>query len=142
MKSIEELLTDMTVAVAANDHPGFDGLERELLARFSNGFAGMPKDVYERYLQVDRGWPAVAPPRVANREAESDARAELDLGPDTPFQAKLPQRLYDWLTEICQTTGANRSNVLQACVLVIRENPAIERAVIERASPRDSGSKD
>lgn len=133
MQGVEELFSAMAEAVAANDHERFDVLERKLLNHFDGGFSGMPRDVYQRYVEIDRRWPATptSAPRQPAHRGES-----VDLGPRTAIHMKLPEVLIDWLGDIAASYSANRSDVVTACLRVVRENPAVDAAVREQLRTR------
>ena len=61
MPNLDKLFSAMAEAVAANDQNRFDALERDLLGHFEGSFSGMPREIYDRYLEIDRGWPAAVP---------------------------------------------------------------------------------
>ena len=133
---LDALFEKMAVAVSGNDHERFDELERQLLDRFEGGFSGMPQEIYDRYLELDRSW-AVRPTQSARRHASGGATPSSELGPRTPLTARLPEVLTSWLREVATTTGSSRSDVLAVCLQLIRTNPAIEKAVIDELMQND-----
>jgi predicted transcriptional regulator len=131
---IDDLFVAMAEAVSANDQDRFDALERDLLAHFDGSFSGMPSEMYERYLEVDRGWPAAVQPGSASAGAgrargNSKASSRRALGPRTSISVRLPEAHVEWLTELAAASSASRSGVLTACLSIICENPAVVAAV-------------
>ncbi len=55
MASINDLLAALHRAARANQRDEFDRYEADLLSRFG-GFQSMPREIYERYLEIDRAW--------------------------------------------------------------------------------------
>jgi hypothetical protein len=104
----------------------------------------MPREVYARYLAVDRGWPAIATPpqrdsSTMNPGSHTSASGSATrLGPRTLVSARLPESLHEWLRELSVASGANRSEVLTACLLLIRNDPAIHSKLLDRLRENDS----
>ena len=128
---LEALLRALDEAAWENRQTDFDRLERQLLDRFPGGFSAMPDAVHERYVEVDRAWPAQP---GAPGEEPSTIR---DLGPRTPLTARIPALLLDWLREQAMTTGRHRSDVLAVCLQMIQEDHELVTRLMERLRRRD-----
>jgi hypothetical protein len=119
MASIDELFAALQRAAQANQRDEFDRHEAELLSHFG-GFQGMPRDVYERYLGVDRCWP------VATSPADEDASSHVAR---LPLHARVSDELISWLQEFGAETERNRSDVLTVCLELIRDDPELRESV-------------
>jgi hypothetical protein len=120
MAHIEDLLAGLEAAARANEKAEFDRLERELLAHFERGFDGMPADVYQQYVDVDRHWPvAVDNPRARGRT----------------LAIRLPLGDQLWLEELATATDRSLSSVISECLQAIRSSTRLKidiRAQLER----------
>ncbi len=121
MASIDELLAALHRAAKTNHRDEFDRHEADLLARFG-GFQGMPREVYDRYLEVDRAWPASLTP------TKEDPSSHV---PRLPLHVRVPDDVFAWLQELGAETGRNRPDVLTACLESIRDDPQLRKSVIE-----------
>jgi hypothetical protein len=120
MASIDDLFAALQRAAEANQRDEFDRHEAELLSHFG-GFQGMPREIYDRYLEVDRAWPAT----LAHPDDDtSNHVARL------PLHARLPDELIHWLQELGADTERNRSDVLATCLETIRDDAALREAVV------------
>lgn len=122
MQTVAQLLEAMDVAARSARKSEFDRLERELLNRFEGGFDGMPAEIYSRYLEVDRAWPAVPvpPEERADGGPEDAARSRPPVGPAVELTVELPEELVSWLAELGDETGCNRSEVVSECLQTLR----------------------
>jgi hypothetical protein len=120
MASIDELLSALERAARANQRDDFDRHEAELLSRFG-GFQGMPREIYQQYVEVDRAWPASL---YRSEEEASSHIARL------PLHARVPDELISWLQELGAQTGCNRSDVVTSCLEIIRSDASLRDAVI------------
>lgn len=138
MQTVSQLLHAMNAAARADRKSEFDELERELLSRFEGGFEGMPVEIYERYLEVDRAWPAVpVPPQpAADGGLEHEIRPRPPLGAPTPVTVELPEELVSWLAELGDRSGRNRSEVLSECLQTLRSNEQLAAAVQKQLALR------
>jgi hypothetical protein len=126
--SIDELLAGLVDAARRNEKDAFDRLERDLLAHFDGGFDGMPRDVYQRYLDVDRHWPITVDPSGAER-----GRRTLLVRLLAPEEA--------WIQDLAVSTDRSTSAVLTACIDAVRDDNEIEqqvRARLERERHRET----
>jgi hypothetical protein len=123
MATPEELLDALFEAARANQQLEFDRLERDLLNRFEGGFAGMPRPIYQRYLEVDKAWPVK---NSGAAEAEVPSAATSPLGPRLEFATRVPEELLEWLVTLAVDTGRTRSDVLAECLSAIRREPGLE----------------
>jgi hypothetical protein len=121
--TLDELLDALFEAAKDNHQAEFDRLERDLLNRFEGGFAGMPGEFYQRYLEVDKAWP-VQTDSVAVPESRSNA-----LGPRLLINTRVPEELLEWLIALGAETGRTRSDVLSECLNAIRFEPELEAKV-------------
>jgi hypothetical protein len=128
MASVDELLAALKSAARANHRDDFDRHEADLLGRFG-GFQGMPREIYQRYVEVDRAWPAT----LYRSEEEASSRiARL------PLHARVPDDLISWLQELGAQTGCNRSDVLTCCLEIIRTDENLRGAVV--SALKESGN--
>ncbi len=121
MARVDDLLTGLDNAARDNEKAEFDRLERELLGHFDGGFDGMPEDVYQRYLDVDRHWP-VAVDGVGSR--------------GRTLEIRLPLREQLWLEGLAAATDRSLSAVIAECLEAVRADTPLEgdvRARLERA---------
>lgn len=120
MLDVRDLLKAMASAARRNEKAEFDRLERDLLARFSGGFEGMPEEIYQHYLDVDRHWPIAVEP----------------VGDAPPRRRTLQIRLASaeeaWLQELAVETDRSLSAVLAECIDTVRSNPDVAGAVRDR----------
>lgn len=121
MASVDELLAALDRAARGNHRDEFDRNEAELLNRFG-GFHGMPREIYDRYVEVDRAWPA----SLASIE-EAASRHVTRL----PLHVRVPDEIIGWLQEFGAETGHNRSDVLTACLEIIRKDDSLREAVVK-----------
>ena len=119
MASIDDLFAALQQAAQANQRDEFDRHEAELLSHFG-GFQGMPREIYDRYLEVDRAWPATLP------HLEDDASNHVSR---LPLHARLPDELISWLQELGAETERNRSDVLATCLETIRNDATLREVV-------------
>lgn len=123
MPTVDTLLEGLAEAARNNEKSDFDRLERELLAHYDGGFEGMPDDVYQRYLDVDRHWPiSVESPGAAG----GSRTVELRLSPADRT----------WLEDLAVATDRSLSAVVAACLDAVRRDPSLEgriREALERA---------
>ncbi len=124
MATVPELLEALTRAASANRKDEFDRLERELLAQFEGSFDGMPEEVYQRYLEVDRHWPVVPPTR---RSGGSDRRRER-----VTLEVRLPVEVEAWLREVGAECDRSRSAVVAECLDLIRGDERLAASVRNR----------
>ena len=130
MALLDELFDALDQAAKANQQQEFDRLERDLLDRFDGGFAGMPRDVYQRYLEVDRSWPLSTQASPVRGDAAVQAQ-----GPRLLVHARLPEECLEWLAALGGETGRSRSEVLTECLYALRSEPGLEdklRRVLRR----------
>ena len=114
MADINELLEALERAARTNQRDEFDRHEAKLLARFG-GFHGMPRDIYERYVEVDRAWPA------SLRSTEATASNHVTR---LPLHVRVPDELIkqglkagDWVraaAEACGGSGGGRPDLATA----------------------------
>jgi hypothetical protein len=121
MTVLDELFDALDRAAKANQQDEFDRLERDLLDRFEGGFAGMPRDVYQRYLEVDRSWPL----RLQSSSSGGDAPTG-GQGPRLLVNARVPEEFLEWLVALGGETGRSRSDVLTECLNMLRSEPGLE----------------
>ncbi len=124
MLDVRDLLKAMASAARRNEKAEFDRLERDLLARFSGGFEGMPEEIYEHYLDVDRHWPIAVEP-----VGDAPPRRRT-------LQIRLPAAEETWLQELAVETDRSLSAVFAECIDAVRSNPDVAGAVRDRL---DSG---
>jgi hypothetical protein len=136
VQTVSQLLEAMDVAARANRKEEFDRLELELLSRFEEGFDGMPADVYERYLEVDRAWPVVPPSPDSSADRAADGAGSAPVGPPTQVTAELPEELVSWIAELGDSSGCNRSEVLTECLQTLRGSPRMEDELVRRLAAR------
>ncbi len=125
MARVDDLLAGLADAARANEKAEFDRLERELLAHFEGGFDGMPEDVYQRYLDVDRHWP-IAVDRPGSR--------------GRTLEIRLPLREQLWLEELAAATDRGLSAVIAGCLEAVRSDTELEgnlRTRLEHARSRE-----
>jgi hypothetical protein len=130
MTVVSQLLSDLAIAARENRKADFDRLERELLAHFDGSFDGMPEEVYDRYLEVDRLWPVAAQAaQVPGGGAEVSERRHA-------VRVSLAVSDDAWLRHL--GTGADRSlsAVLGACIRLIRGDEQLERRIVEALQQR------
>jgi len=129
---IDELLAAMQMAARENRRQDFDELEADLLDLYPGGLRGMPPEVYQRYLEVDRQWPVV----VGDGRAASDP----ELGPRAVLTARIPELQIAWLVEEGARAGRTRAEVLSACLRLVEEDEQLRRRLRDRlrAAPRAS----
>jgi predicted DNA-binding protein len=120
MSEVGDLLEAMASAAQRNEKSEFDGLERELFARYSGGFQGMPEEIYQRYLEVDRHWPIAVEPA----EGGSPRRRTV--------QIRLPALEEAWLQERAIETDRSLSAVIAECIEAVRNDPDLAAEVRER----------
>jgi len=132
MATVDELLELLLSAAREGRQADFDQLEHQLMQHYPGGFAAMPPNVYARYLEIDRAWPTTP----GGSEDPGGGERTRALGPRTLVTARLPDQVLGWLLEFGARVGRNRSDVLTACVLAIREDPALEERVVARLRPR------
>jgi hypothetical protein len=122
MASVDELLEAMANAARRNEKSEFDQLERQLLDGFEGAFEGMPEEVYQRYLDVDRHWPIAVEPT-------SDRPARRTL------QIRLAAEEEAWLQEVAVAADRSLSAVVAECIESVRhdaDRSAEVRARLER----------
>jgi uncharacterized Zn finger protein len=119
MASIDDLFAALRRAALANQRDEFDRHEGELLARFG-GFQEMPREIYDRYLEVDRAWPATL------SHLDDDTSSHVAR---LPLHARLPDELISWLQELGAETERNRSDVLATCLETIRGDATLRESV-------------
>ncbi len=119
MPEIDDLLARMADAAQRNEKAEFDRLERELLANFEGGFEGMPEELYQRYLDVDRHWPIAVEP-------SSDRPGRRTL------QIRLGSLQEGWLQELAIATDRSLSAAVAECVEAIRTDEESAREVRAR----------
>lgn len=129
MSTVDELLRALDQAASQNRQDEFDRLEDQLVRLFEGGLRGMPREVYDRYLAVDRSWPAQAP--IGDRERPGSSGDPNSLGPKMLVSTRLPAVVLDWLHSVAQHTGTSRSQVLTECVRIVRSTPEVERALVK-----------
>ena len=117
MAHIDDLLAALRDAAQANEKADFDRLESELLALFDGGFDGMPAEVHEQYLAVDRHWPA------AVDEPGSRGRT---------LEIRLPLREQLWLERLAAVTDRSLSSVIGGCLEAIRADSELKQRVRAR----------
>ncbi len=130
MATVDLLLAALADAARHNEKDEFDRLERELLAHFEGGFEGMPPELYQRYLDVDRHWPIAV---------DSAARGPR---PRRTLQVRIPAADDAWLKDLAIATDRSLSAVLTECLGIVRHDAALERSVrerLERGRVRDEG---
>lgn len=132
MASTDELLAALDRAAKANQRDEFDRHEAELLSRFG-GFQGMPREVYQKYVQVDRSWPAA----LSSSEEEPSSHVTR-----LPLHARVPDELISWLQELSAETGRNRSDVLTACLETIRDDDSLRESVAKTLRDPTPKSRD
>ena len=124
MASIDELLEALERAARANQRDEFDRHEAELLSRFG-GFHGMPREIYQRYVEVDRAWPA----SLSSRDGTSSNHITR-----IALHTRLPDELVTWLQELGAETGRNRSDVVTACLEAVQGDESLRDAVAKTLS--------
>ena len=125
MARVDDLLLALREAARANEKDRFDGLEHELLALFDGGFDGMPEEVYEQYLAVDRLWP------IALDESGTRGRT---------LEIRLPVRNQLWLEKLAARTDRSLSAVIAECLDTVRTHSELEdltRARLESARSQE-----
>ncbi len=125
MARVDDLLAGLADAARANEKAEFDRLERELLAHFEDGFDGMPEEVYQRYLDVDRHWPI-----AVNGRGSRGRTLEIRL----PLSEQL------WLEELAAATDRGLSAVIAVCLEAVRSDTELEgklRTRLESARSRE-----
>lgn len=120
-----QLLDALLEAAKGNHQDQFDRLERDLLSRFDGGFEGMPRDVYQRYLEVDKAWPV----QTEAPASENRPLTEAALGPRLLINTRVPEELLDWLITLGAETGRSRSDVLSECLAAIRRDRELEAKI-------------
>jgi hypothetical protein len=125
MPTVDELLASLADAARANQKAEFDRLERELLALYDGAFEHMPKEIYQRYLDVDRHWPVAVDgaPRLGRT-----------------LEIRLPADAQSWLEELTTSADRSLSAVVASCLEAVREDAALEarvRETLERGRQRD-----
>lgn len=114
MASVDSLLAALADAARRNAKTEFDRLELELFSLFHGGFEGMPEDVYQRYLDVDRHWPiAVEPARPPGADAPLRRRTLL---------VRLAEVEDLWVKEMAAETDRSPSAVVSECIEAIRRD--------------------
>ncbi len=138
MQTVAQLLEAMRIAARSASKSEFDRLERELLSRFEGGFEGMPAEIYSRYLEVDRAWPAVPFPQQEQAAGgqEDGARPRPPLGPAVELTVELPEELVSWLAELGDESGCNRSEVLSECLETLRGDDRLASTLQEHLAAR------
>lgn len=126
MATPEELLEGLLEAARENQQVEFDRLERDLLNRFEGGFAGMPRELYQRYLEVDKAWPVK---NAGAADAEARSLSTSPLGPRLLVNTRVPEELLEWLVALGVDTGRTRSDVLTECLSAIRREPELEEKI-------------
>ena len=121
MISLDQLFEALDRAAKANQQAEFDRLERDLLDRFEAGFAGMPRDVYQRYLEVDRSWPL-----RSNLSSSAVDGPKERQGPRLLVNARVPEELLEWLVTLGGETGRSRSDVLTESLKILRAESGLE----------------
>lgn len=121
MASIDDLLAALDRAARANQRDEFDRYESDLLSRFG-GFNAMPREIYERYLEIDRAWPASLSTSLGTASSHITT---------LPIHARVPDDLISWLHELGAETGHNRSDVLTACLQAVRDDAGTREMVIK-----------
>lgn len=117
MGRVDDLLARLADAARANEKADFDRLERELLDQFDGGFDGMPEEVYQRYLDVDRHWPIVVD--------DPGARGRT-------LEIRLPLREQLWLEELAAATDRSLSAVIAECLEEARSDRDLAQRVRDR----------
>ena len=137
MAAVDLLLAALADAARHNEKDEFDRLERELLGHFDGSFEGMPPELYQRYLDVDRHWPI----------AVDSGSGPLGPGPRRTLQVRIPAADDAWLQDVAIDTDRSLSAVVTECLEVVRGEPGLERGVRERLErarvhdePEDRGS--
>jgi hypothetical protein len=138
VQTVSQLLEAMGVAARSARKSEFDRLERELLSRFEGGFEGIPAEIYSRYLEVDRAWPAVPfpPQERADEGPEEAARPRPPVGPAVELTVELPEELVCWLAELGDESGCNRSEVLSECLQTLRWDERLASTLRDRLAAR------
>ena len=119
MASIDELLVALVDAAQRNEKEEFDRIERDLLALFDGSFDGMPEDVYQRYLDVDRHWPISVDPLSVGRGRRT-------------LQVRLLAIEEAWIQDLAVATDRSPSAVLTACIDTVRRSQELEAQVREQ----------
>ena len=136
MRTVSQLLEAMDAAARSDQKDEFDGLELELLSRFEGGFDGMPADIYDRYLEVDRAWPAVPPPPSSSAGGAQRETPSAPVGPPIELTAELPEELVSWIAELGDRSGCNRSEVLSECLQTLRRSRRLEAELEKRLAAK------
>ena len=134
MAGVDDLLAALTDAARRNAKSEFDQLERELLGHFHGGFEGMPEDVYQRYLDVDRHWPIALEFPLSPEPGESVRRRTLLVRLVEPDDL--------WLHEMAAATDRGPSAVVAECIEAVRGDPALAETVRARLEQRRGGEDD
>jgi len=124
MAGVDDLLAALADAARRNAKPEFDRLERQLLAHFHGGFEGMPEDVYQRYLDVDRHWPISLETPLAPGEGALKRRRTLLV--------RLAEPAGVWLQELAAATDRGPSAVVAECIDAVRGDSALAESVRAR----------
>ena len=124
MANIDELLEALEKAARANHRDEFDRHEAKLLSHFG-GFHGMPRDVYQRYVEVDHAWPA------SLSSAEDGSSHHVTR---LPLHTRVPDELISWLQELGAETGRNRADVVTACLKAVQGDRSLRDAVVKALS--------
>ena len=109
MGGVDQLLAEMADAARHNQKARFDQLERSLMEHFDGGFDGMPEEIYQRYLDVDRHWPIAVEPTGGD-----PARRTLQIRLGTSEEA--------WLQDLAAATDRSLSAVVAECVEAVRSD--------------------
>ena len=120
MAAVDLLLAALADAARHNEKDEFDRLERELLSHFDGSFEGMPPELYQRYLDVDRHWPIAV---------DSDAHGP---GPRRTLEVRIPASDDAWLQDLAVAADRSLSAVVTECLEVLRSEARLEREVRER----------
>ena len=133
MTTVDEILEALSRAARENRKADFDDLERALLARFDGSLEGMPDDLYQRYLEVDRHWPVVPASSDDAPVSEQEARRTLSV--------RLPAELDMWVRDLAARVDRSPSAVLAECIRIVsddeQESADLERRLRRSESPGD-----
>jgi hypothetical protein len=131
---VDALLAALADAARRNAKSEFDRLEHELLTHFHGGFEGMPEDVYQRYLDVDRHWPISLSSRAASDTDTPRHRRTLLV--------RLTEAADTWVRELSAATDRGPSAVVAECIEAVRADPALAEVVRARLERERDGEED
>lgn len=135
MTEIDRLLEALADTARSNSKDDFDRVERELLSHFGGALDSMPREVYDRYLEIDRLWP-VAPTGGLEAEPEADASAESRA----TLNLRLPTEDERFIRRLGTEVDRSASAVVAACLRIVRGDPTLGATV--RAALRAGQSDD